>query len=283
MVSEMKKTVYIFELLLQGIMFIISLINMIYNLIETTHAVFIRKVFPGSIYLFFVPYNRYIDEENALELVVLFVFFIISFGSLFLSARELLDDKNLKFPFTIINTLWFGFASIVPMFIALVNEENFAEYFFETNYVESYLSIVIALLQGIILIMKSLNHNKIVRENPMYAKEEFLPENFTWSAKSYLQIKRTAMGTPVIAVAIFVWCLLLKYLNINITFWFITFLYIISLISMILIFFGVIYECNMFQKRKNESLPTTDFLKKLNKIQIISIIVFIGSYFIMFI
>lgn len=75
----MKKTVYIFELLLQGIMLVISLINIIYNLIETTHTVFIRKVFPGSIYLFFVSYNRYIDNENIFEILILFVFFIMSF------------------------------------------------------------------------------------------------------------------------------------------------------------------------------------------------------------
>lgn len=179
--------------------------------------------------------------------------------------------------------MWFDFAAIVSMFIANINEENFIEYFLEKNFLVFYLSIVTMLIQSIVLIMKWQNHNKIVRANPIYFKEEFLPENFTLFSKSYAQIRRTAMGTPVIALVIFVLCLLLKYLNINITFGFITFLYIISLIIMILIFFGVIYECNMFQKRKNEEVPTTNFLKKLNEIQIISIIMFIDSYFIMFI
>ena len=139
------------------------------------------------------------------------------------------------------------------------------------------------IIQLIVLIMKWLSRNQMVRSNPMLYKEEFLPEKFTLSAKSYEQIKRTAMGIPVIALAIFITCLLLKYLNNNITFCIITLLYIVSLVIMVSIFFGIIYEFNIFQKRTNKKASTPDFLKKLNKIQIISIIAFVGSYFIMLI
>ena len=138
----MKKTVYIFELLLQGVMLVISLINIIYNFLKITQAVFIREVFPGSIYLFFVPYNRYIDEGNVFEILILFVFFIISFGLYFCSARELLDDKNIIYPFTIINFLWFNFSATVPMFIAMIDKEYFIKVFTEKNFLSIFFRLL---------------------------------------------------------------------------------------------------------------------------------------------
>lgn len=279
----MKKTVYISELILQGVMLIISLVNIIYNLLEATQDVFIRRVFSGSMYLFFVPYNRYVDKGNIFELLILLLLFVISFGLYIFSARELLNDKNIKTPFTIINFLWFNFSVSVPMFIVGDNQESFIELFIEKNFLGLCLSYIIMLMQVVLLFIKVINNNKIIRSNPELYKEEFLLERFQLSAKSYAQIKRTAMGTPIIALGVFIVCLLLKYLNDNITFGVITALYIFSLVIMIFLFVGLIFECNSFQKKNIEKLPTPNFIKRLNKIQIISIIAFVGSYFIMLI
>lgn len=279
----MKKAVYIFELLLQGAMLVISLVNIVYNLIEATQAVFVRRVFSGSMYLFFVPYNRYIDTENILELVILLLFFAVSFGLYIFSAKELFNDKKIKIPFTVMNFLWFIFSVSVPMFIAVVNTENFVELFIEKNFLGLGLSYVTMIMITAVLVVKVINNNKIIRSNPELYKEEFLPERFQLSAKSYAQIKRTAMGTPVIALGAFIVCLLLKYLNDNITFGVITALYIFSLAFMIFIFTGLIFECKSFQKRNIEKLPSPNFIKSLNKMQIVSMIIFVGSYFIMLI
>lgn len=279
----MKKAVYISGLLLQGVMLIISLINIIYNLLEATQAVFIRRVFSGSIYLFFIPYNRYLDNGNVFELLILILFFVVSFVLCIFSARELLNDKTIKIPFTIINLLWFNFSVSVPMFIAGDSQESFLELFIEKNFLGLSLAWITILMQIGILFVKVISNNKIIRSNPELYKEEFLPERFQMSSKSYAQIKRTAMGTPVIASGAFIVCLLLKYLNNTITFGGITALYIFSLIIMIFLFVGLVFECNSFQKKNIEMLPSPNFIKGLNKIQIVSMIVFICSYFIMII
>ncbi|MEE0060342.1 MAG: hypothetical protein UE295_05895 [Acutalibacteraceae bacterium] len=277
----MKKAVYILELLLQGAMLLISLVNIVYNLIEATQAVFIRRVFSGSMYLFFVPYNRYIDTENILELLILALFFAISIGLYVFSAKELFDDKKIKIPFTVMNFLWFIFSVSVPMFMAVDNEESFVELFVEKNFLGLCLSYITMFMIVAVLHVKVINSIKIIRSNPELCKEEFLPERFQLSAKSYAQIKRTAMGTPVIALGVFIVCLLLKYLNSSITFGIITALYIGSLAIMLFIFVGLIFECKSFQKRNIEKLPAPDFIKGLNKTQIISMLIFVGSYFIM--
>lgn len=277
----MKKTVYISELLLQGAMLIISLVNIIYNLIEATQTVFIRRVFSGSMYLFFVPYNRYIDNRNIFELLILLLFFVVSIVLCVFSGRELLNDKTIKIPFTIINFLWFIFSASIPMFIAEKSQESFIEIFIEKNFLGLCLSWITILVQVVVLFIKVINNNKIIRSNPELYKEDFLPERFLMSAKSYAQIKRTAMGTPVIASGAFIVCLLLKYFNDTITFGAITALYIFSLVIMIFLFVGLIFECNSFQKKNIEKIPSSNFIKGLNKIQIISIIIFICSYLIM--
>ena len=277
----MKKAVYILELLLQGAMLLISLVNIVYNLIEATQAVFIRRVFSGSMYLFFVPYNRYIDTENILELLILALFFSISIGLYLFSAKELFDDKKIKIPFTIMNFLWFIFSVSVPMFMAVDNEESFVELFIEKNFLGLGLSYIAMIMITAVLFVKVINNIKIIRSNPELYKEEFLPERFQLSAKSYAQIKRTAMGTPVIALGVFIVCLLLKYFNSSITLGIITALYIGSLAIMLFIFVGLIFECKSFQKRNIEKLPAPDFIKGLNKTQIISMLIFVGSYFIM--
>lgn len=277
----MKKAVYISGLLLQGVMLILSLVNIIYNLLEATQAVFIRRVFSGSMYLFFVPYNRYLDNGNVFELLILILFFVVSFGLCVFSARELLNDKTIKIPFTIINFLWFNFSVSVPMFIAGDSQENFIEFFIENNFLGLCLSWIIIFIQVGILFIKVMGNNKIIRSNPELYKEEFLPERFQLSAKSYAQIKRTAIGTPVIASGAFIVCLLLKYFNDTITFGAITALYIFSLVIMIFLFVGLIFECNSFQKKNIEKLPSPNFVKELNRIQIVSMIIFICSYFIM--
>ncbi|MEE0264420.1 MAG: hypothetical protein UD936_02240 [Acutalibacteraceae bacterium] len=279
----MKKAVYIIELLLQGAMLVVSLVNIVYNLIEATQAVFVRRVFSGSMYLFFVPYNRYIDTENILELLILLLFFVVSFGLYILSAKELFNDKKIKIPFTVMNFLWFIFSVSVPMFLAVGNEESFAELFIEKNFSGIVLSCVTMIMITAVLFVKVVNNIKIIRSNPELYKEEFLPERFQLSAKSYAQIKRTAMGTPVIASGVFIVCLLLKYLNDNITFGVITALYVFSFAIMLFIFVGLIFECKSFKKRNIEKLPAPDFVKSLNKIQIVSMLIFVGSYFFMLI
>ena len=192
---------------------IISLINVIYNLIESVQSVFITKVFLGSIYIFFIPYNRYINNDNVFELLILFLLFVISFMVLFFSAKELLNNKNIKYPFTIANILWFDFILIIPLLIVSSHDKDFLEYFSCSNFIYGYLSIFIMILQIIVMIMKSFNYYRMVKNNSILAKEEFLFETFSWHAKSYKQIKRTALGIPVITILTFFFSLLLEYIN----------------------------------------------------------------------
>ena len=259
---------------------IISLINVIYNLIESVQSVFITKVFLGSIYIFFIPYNRYINNDNVFELLILFLLFVISFMVLFFSAKELLNNKNIKYPFTIANILWFDFILIIPLLIVSSHDKDFLEYFSCSNFIYGYLSIFIMILQIIVMIMKSFNYYRMVKNNSILAKEEFLFETFSWHAKSYKQIKRTALGIPVITILTFFFSLLLEYINTEKSIILIDFLYIMVTFLSVFILISVNIEYNHYKKNYKEKIPYTDFLKYLNVIQIISIVCFIVSYFI---
>lgn len=55
--------------------------------------------------------------------------------------------------------------------------------------------------------LKVADQQKIIRSKPDPSKKEFFPENFQMRSISYRQIKRTALGTPVIESVCFFLCL----------------------------------------------------------------------------
>ena len=258
----MKKIYYGIVMGFQGYMILISVINLIFCVITGNS----NQIFFGSIYLFFVPYIRYINSGNIFEILILVLFFVFTIAVYILSLRELFNDKNLKAPFTIINVIWMllSYASVILAVDSGISY-NFIPY------------ITLILLLIVLILIKWSEQNKAMRSKTIPDEEDPLAENFQLSAKSYRQIARTAKGSPIIETGVFLVSIYLKYLYLQ-SFTFVTWFYLITVVLAILIFIGTIYDCRSFKKKTGQCPPSENFLKKLNIMQIVSFILFAISF-----
>lgn len=169
----MKKIYYGIVMGFQGYMILISVINLIFCVIIGNS----NQIFFGSIYLFFVPYIRYINSGNIFEILILVLFFVFTIAVYILSLRELFNDKNLKAPFTIINVIWMilSYASVILAADSGISY-NFIPY------------IILILLLIVLILIKWSEQNKAMRSKTIPDEEDPLPENFQLSAKSYRKL-----------------------------------------------------------------------------------------------
>ncbi len=267
----MKKIYYYFVIAMEGIMIISTLINVIFCLITYKIDIFIT-----SIYLVFVPINRFLNSNNYFELLLLLFFIGITIVFYIFSAKEILNKKIEKTPFIILNAIWIYMSGICLMFL----NSNEAKVILNLNPI--FVSISAVSIIGLI-ILKWSDLNKLYRNKPVPDYEDPLPENFQLKAKSYKQIKRTALGTPVISIGVFLFNLLLVYINSenSVLITFRNLMYGFSIFLELIILFGTIHDCKEFQKITGEKVPKKDFLRKLNAIQIVSIVLFVLSFFVL--
>lgn len=271
----MKKYLYKFAIVLQLFLILSSLANLLYCAIEHREVMFF-----GTIYLFFVPYFRFLASGNIYEGIVLFLFVIFTIFLFIFAAKDFLDSENRKSWALPSNLVWILY-SIAPCLIYtdLHTLERIGEM---DNFMPSiFFSFIVILFLFIITLMKFCDQCKNIRNKPDPAKEEFLPEKFEWHCISYKQIRRTSLGSPVIVCVCFILSLTLKYLNGPVVDLVINVLYGFCLFFLIVIFFGTIYEYYNYGKRTGEKPPTKNFLKKLNIIQIVSFI-FLALSFLVF-
>lgn len=250
-------------------MIVSTTINLFYNVLLSE-----KKIFFTSISLFFVPYFRFWDNGGFEEILFLFLFTIITVILFIVSSKELLDPSNRKAPYTILNIFWI----MMSTFITLIVEINNKLFLPSLDIIYFYMFVIVFIF--LIVFAKWSDQNKVIREKPLNSKEEFLPENFQFQTKSYQQIARTAKGTPVIAFSCFLFSLFLWYLDKDITI-FRNFLYGIVLVLIVIISIGTFVDCKRFEKRTGEKPPTSHFLRRLIIMQVISIMLFVGSYFLL--
>lgn len=267
----MKKIYYNFVIILQGTMILSTIINIVYCFIVSKVDIFLT-----SIFLMFVPLNRFLNENNYYELLVLLFFGAITIIFYIFSVKETLNKYIEKTPFLIINALWFYISNFSIMFL----DSNEATIILQVNPI--FISIV-AISLILLIILKWIDLNKLYRNKSIPNFEDPLPENFQLQAKSYEQIKRTALGTAVISIGVFLFNLLLIYINntSSILLIFRNFMYSFCMFFEIIIFFGTIHDCKAFEKKTGQKPPLKKFLKKLNIIQILSIVLLAISFFVL--
>lgn len=267
----MRKIFYLIVVVIQGMMILSTIINIIYCVITTND-----KLFNSSIYLLYLPYSRFIKSGNYFDVLILIILLVITIAFYVLSIKEIFDDKNKKAPFLMCNGLWFIFSTAITMWICI--NTDFSVYFDG----ESYIGMAILygsmyIMHLILLVLKWNKQNKNIRMQKTLRGDEFLPEHFQLEPTGYAQIVRTAKGSPVIATICFFLCLLICYLNSDL-FQTIYLIYGISAAIMVVIFITTIVDFKELKVKSREEPPIKNSLAKLNKMQLISFVLFILSF-----
>lgn len=260
-----KRLTYILSVFIQGIFIIETVINVIYcSIFESA------EIWPLTIAHVFIPYLKYYYMNNIIDIFVLILFLCLSIILYVFSTIELLNNSNTKAPFIILNYLWniIGFWT----FGIKINNTYVLDIFSMMYYLYIVLSIVI------VIPIKWKQQNQVIkaqlysnRENPLLKKIDFLP-------KDYSQIIRTAKGPVIVEICIFFILLFFKYMGeykqdiINA-------IYFFTVIFALIIFFGTISDYNFFVNSCKKNIGNCT-IKKINILQIVSLILFILTYFI---
>lgn len=262
--KTIKKLPYIFSIIFQGIFLLTTIINLIYDIIKNSVS-----VWSLTIAHIFIPYLKYTHSGHIFDLFVLGLFLCISVISYIFSIKELLDSRNKKLPFLILNYLWniLGFWT----FGAKIGGVYVMDIFSLIYYCLFFIFIVT------VIPLKWKEHKSIANvdisdnsENPLLKKFDFLP-------KSYAQIVRTAKGAPVVEISIFLIMLFFKYIG-EIVLEIVNILYLFTVVFAIIIFIGTISDYRFFIQSGNKS-NRKHTLSKLNTMQIVSFILFVTTYF----
>lgn len=128
-----------------------------------------------------------------------------------------------------------------------------------------------------IILTKSFEQNKVMRNKPKLDKEDPLPENFQMHAKSYAQIKRTAFLISSLEAFAFLSSLYFWYL-VSFAKLYINTIYLGFTALAIFFFIGIIYDYKLYKKTHKEEPPTKHFLRNLNIMQLVSFSLFALSY-----
>lgn len=266
----MKKFYYALIALLQGGMILSSIINILYCLITSD-----QKLFNTTIFLVFIPFIRFAKSNNILELLILIVFILISIVLFIKSIKELFDEKNKKAPFLALNGLWFIGSTGGAMFLCLNSDFSI---FLDEEHIPLLVIYGIMYLMLLIELMIKWNkqNNNITAQRTLH-RDKYLLENFQLRPTGYAQIKRTAKGSPIVAVICFFLCLLICYLNFEL-FKYCYLLYAISAVIMVMIFVSTLFDFRKYKSVSKDQPPTENYLKKLCKMQIISFLLFSLSF-----
>ncbi len=259
----MRKIYYTIVVALQGISLLTTIVNIIFYAVSKSFV-----LFPLSIYSLIQPYIRFINNGNIFDLFALILFLLISVVFYLFSSKELLDTKNTKAPFIILNILWL----VISYFpILKLNSDDFTV----MTAIISHSSIAILYLP--VIFIKWSQQNKVMRNKDVPDFEDPLPENFQLAPKSYQQIYRTAKGPIILELGVFLVTAYFKYMELHSTL-LCVYSYLATMFFAIIIFFGTIHDCKSFKKKTEQDFPYANFLKKLNIMQIISFILFAVSF-----
>ena len=264
-VAKMGRKIFYWSYLLINSYFIgTSLINFIYCIFKGS-----TELFFGSVYCFSAPVLRYIYDKNPIELILSIILFAVTIVLFILSLKEIFHKDNKKSPFILLYMLnYFLFLNPIYLFLSpdvgeMMNDLSVSAY---------SSSIILIFLLVALILAKSSEQTEAMRRNKDF--EDPLPENFQWSAKSYKQIKRTAMGVPVINAICVILISYLVYLKVYIS----TKLCLIAwgfvTLFNLFIFIGTIVDTKKFAKGHLTVPNDEKFLYKINVTEIVSFVIF---------
>lgn len=259
----------------QGFVLALTLVNVIYCFVTESLVCFDFTGYP----LLYVPLYKFSHTHSLLDILAFVVF---AFFSLFLYVKslfEFLDNRLRKGWFVFINLLWLLFATLSCY--PLCFDIDFVDFVFASEYKIGYSLFLLAL----IAVMVKTNEIQSVVRADRRDGEDFLPEEFQLDAKSYKQIERTAKGMPWLAFVSFVISLIILYIDGDkfISALCINLIYVGAALMMIANFFICIDQTKKFERKTGLTMPSEDFLKKINVLQITTFILFVASYFLLLI
>ena len=270
----MKRVLYYTYIVLQGLVLAVTLTNVIYCFVTHELVNFGATTYP----LLFVPFYKVYNGGSLFNILVCIVFASFSVYVYIRSAIEFLNLNLRKGVFIGINFLWVLFASLCCS--ALNFDINFDEFIYGGKY---SISVVLLLLGFMAMLVKISDMHNVIRADRRDG-EDFLPEEFQLDAKSYKQIKRTANGMPWFAGVSFSVSLLLIYVGGEkfIGMLWINYIYIATAFLIVVNFFVCIQQTKKFEKKTGIKMPSEDFLKKINLLHIVTFVLFVASYFVVF-
>ena len=268
----MKRALYYTYIVMQGIVLAVTLSNVIYCIATNSLLGFGITSYPAL----FVPFLKVYDGG---ALWNYFVFLLLACFSVFVyikATREYLDRGLRKAKFISINFLWLILSYSCCFF--LIFDDCFME-LLENNI--PMVSGILFTLGGITSFVKIYEAYDVIRADRRDG-EDFLPEEAQLDAKSYKQIERTAKGMPWFAFVCFIVSLYIWYVDIDsyLGMIYINLIYIGTALILIINFFICIDQTKKFEKRTGQPMPSEDFLKRINVLQIVTFIVFLASYFV---
>lgn len=266
----MKRALYYLCIVAQGVTLAITLANVIYCFSTNSLVSFGITSYP----LLFVPFYKIYNGGSLYNILAFIVFASFSVFVYVKSTKEFLDRNLRKGVFIGVNYLWslFAYSSCSSLLLDL----DFADFVGGGEY---YVTVLLMLLGLVAMVVKTYESHDVIRADRRDG-EDFLPEEFQLDAKSYKQIERTAKGMPWFAFVCFVISLVVLYVGGEkfISMLWISFMYIATAFLMIINFFICINQTKKFEKRTGLKMPSEDFLKKINVLQITTFILFVLSY-----
>ncbi len=269
----MKRFLYYIFLALEGIVLAVTLANVIYCIVTNSLVSFGVT----SYHALFVPFLKVYEGGSAWNYIVFLFFAGFSVFVYIKTIQEFLDCKLRKAKFISINFLWMILAYSCCIF--LVFDMNYLELI--KDYTPTVSNVLLA-LGWITLLVKIYEAHDVIRAD-RYDDEEFLPEEAQLDAKSYKQIERTVKGMKWLAfvcfiVSLYIWYVkneLMLYVKLR------DFIYIGTALIIIINFFICYGQTKKLEKKTGQPMPSEDFLKKINVLQIITFILFVASYFVL--
>lgn len=108
-VTENKfKTIYIFANALNTLLVLISIINLIFNIVSEN-----RYIFVGSIYLILIPYFKFLQSQSYIEIIPAAIIILITIFLLYKSSKEYCKLKEKRPYYTFLFLLWLIIASAI--------------------------------------------------------------------------------------------------------------------------------------------------------------------------
>lgn len=267
----MKRALYYTYIVMQGIVLAVTLSNVIYCIATNSLLGFGITSYPAL----FVPFLKVYEGGSIWNYLVFLLFAFFSVFVYLRSIQEFLNRNLRKAIFIPINFFWIIVAYSCSLFLILDN--NFLQLI--TNTFD--ISLFLTFFGLFVLIIKTSEIHDVIRADRRDG-EDFLPEEAQLDAKSYKQIERTAKGMPWFAFVCFIVSLYIWYVDIDsyLGMMYINLIYIGTALILIINFFICIDQTKKFEKRTGQPMPSEDFLKRINVLQIVTFIVFLASYFV---
>lgn len=269
----MKKSLYLAYSFIQFFTLLLSIENVCYCIFASDLQLF------SSIFLFFIPCQRFLSTGNCNEILILSLFIVISLALFIFSTKELFNKATKKSIFLPAYYFWFITATFISLLADSSNTKGVMNYLLNSEEIWTVVYNIIPIILGAFVIFAKLTEvqNNIRNLDNCIKSEYFTPEGFQMQAKSYNQIFRTAKGVPVISSLCFLFSILMIYISDNVHV-FLNFLYGLTFAIILIISFGNVYEFKRYKNVTHKAPPSKDFFIKMSLMQIISVVLFVLSF-----